>query len=34
MESLSNNTEIYASCPGKILISGGYSILKEENIGK
>jgi len=25
--------EFYLTCPGKILISGGYSILTEGNIG-
>lgn len=25
--------QIFVSCPGKILVSGGYSILNEGNIG-
>ena len=30
---MEHNKESYLSCPGKILISGGYSILSEGNIG-
>ncbi len=28
-----NQLEIVCQCPSKVLIMGGYSILKEQNIG-